>query len=259
MKRFDFILRNLKRILPVLLLAGLAVPVRVQAQQAAPAAQSAPQPAPNKGRAAADAAIEKVGPTETAAEDDDVFRHTPMVRSLSRAVFHDDGAAPAVRRQHVELTARIFEILNFAILFFGVVIPIARIMPKMLRKRSEGLKLDLASARKATEEAKSRLSAVEAKLAGLDKEIAALRAQVEEEAKGDEARIKASIGEESARIVAAAEQEIVSAAAQARRGLRSFAADLAIEQAAKQMVLTPETDRALIAEFVGDVTKGGSN
>ena len=49
------------------------------------------------------------------------------------------------------------------------------------------------------------------------------------------------------------------AAAQARRGLRHFAADLAIEQAAKQLVLTPETDRALIAQFMGDAAKGGQN
>jgi F-type H+-transporting ATPase subunit b len=44
--------------------------------------------------------------------------------------------------------------------------------------------------------------------------------------------------------------------------LRSFAADLAIEQAEKQLVLTPETDRALIAEFISDVAtngKGGKN
>jgi F-type H+-transporting ATPase subunit b len=49
------------------------------------------------------------------------------------------------------------------------------------------------------------------------------------------------------------------AAAQARRGLRNFAANLAIDQAAKQLVLSPETDKALIAEFVGDVVKGGQN
>ena len=64
--------------------------------------------------------------------------------------------------------------------------------------------------------------------------------------------------------MAAAEQEIGVAAAQAQRGLRNFAADLAIEQAAKQLVLTPETDRALIAEFVRETTangagKGGQN
>ena len=65
--------------------------------------------------------------------------------------------------------------------------------------------------------------------------------------------------QESARIVASAEQEIGMAAAQATRGLRNFAADLAIDQASRQLKLTPETDRALIAEFVGNVEKGGLN
>ncbi len=90
------------------------------------------------------------------------------------------------------------------------------------------------------------------------------RAQVEQDSLEDEKRIKASLSEESARIVAAAEQEINVAAAQVRRGLRDFAADLAIEQASKQLALTPETDRALIAEFVAGVSgeasgKGGRN
>lgn len=223
------------------------------ALQAAPAAQS------SDNRNAADAAIAKSGAKETASEDENVFRHTPLVESISKAVFRDADASPELRERHVEITARVFEYLNFAIIFFGIAIPLARIMPKVLRKRSETLKHDLDSARKATEEAKSRLNAVEARLAGFDQEIAAIRAQVEDEAKNDEARIKATIGEESARIVAAAEQEIASAAAQARRGLRTFAADLAIEQAAKQMVLTPETDRALIAEFVGGTAQGGKN
>ncbi len=53
----------------------------------------------------------------------------------------------------------------------------------------------------------------------------------------------------------AAEQELSVAAAQAQRGLRHFAADLAIEQAARQMTLSPETDRALIAEFIGSVAE----
>jgi hypothetical protein len=39
---------------------------------------------------------------------------------------------------------------------------------------------------------------------------------------------------------------------------------MAIDQAAKQLTFTPETDRALIAEFLGDPalnarTKGGQN
>jgi hypothetical protein len=39
--------------------------------------------------------------------------------------------------------------------------------------------------------------------------------------------------------------------------LRNLAATLAVEQASKQLVLTPETDRALIAEFISHV--GGNH
>jgi F-type H+-transporting ATPase subunit b len=118
---------------------------------------------------------------------------------------------------------------------------------------------DIESARKVTEDANARLAAVEAKLSKLDEEIQKFRGEVEAESLQDEARIKASLAEESTRIVESAEQEIGQAAAQARRGLRNFAADLAIDQAAKKLVLTPETDRALIAEFVGDVMSNGSS
>jgi F-type H+-transporting ATPase subunit b len=159
----------------------------------------------------------------------------------------------------LETAARGFEIFNFLIIVLGIGIPLARILSKVFRKRSETVREKIEDARKATAEANARLSAIESKLSGLDAEIAAIRSQVEQESLQDEARIKASIGEESARIVAASEQEIEQTAAQERRGLRGFAANLAIEQAAQQLKLTPETDRALIAEFLGDAAKGGQN
>jgi F-type H+-transporting ATPase subunit b len=231
-------------ILLFVLTASIAVvPKRANAQQSAPAATSA---TPNSNHV--DKTINKAGGTESSREDENVYRHTPMVRSLAR-LFHLD----------VETTASLFEFFNFAIIALAIVIPLARLMPRIIRKRSEMLKHDLESARKLTEDANTRLSAVEAKLAKLDQEIAGIRTQVEAESKNDEARIKATIEEESGRIVASAEQEIAVAAAQAKRGLRNFAADLAIEQAAKQLVLTAESDRALIAEFVGDVAKGEQN
>jgi len=182
-------------------------------------------------------------------EDDNVYRHTPMVQSVART-FHMD----------VETTARLFEFINFAIIALAILIPLVKILPKHLRKRRETLSQNLETARKTTTDANSRLSAVEAQLARLDDEIAKIRAQVEEESKNDEVRIKATIEEESARIVAAAEQEIGIALSAARRGLRHFAADLAIDQAIRQMDLTPETDQALIAQFVTDTTgKAGQN
>ena len=235
LRRFLFII-----VLAVMATAFVAAPARVRAQE---------QPsAKNSSGNTAEAQIGKSGGKETAAEDENIYRHTPLVQSLAKS-FHLD----------VETTARLFEYINFAIIALAIIIPLVRIMPRVIRKRSETLKHDLETARKTTADANARLSAVEAKLSKLDSEIAAIRTQVEEESKQDEQRIKASIGEESGRIVAAAEQEISVAAAQAKRGLRHFAADLAIEQAAKQLVLTPETDRALIAEFVGDAAKGMEN
>ena len=164
----------------------------------------------------------------------------------------------------IEKTADLYAVINFLIIVLAIAVPLFRFLPRFLRNRAEKVRSDIESARKVTEDANARLSAVEAKLASLGDEIAKFRTEVEAEIAGDEARIKASLEEESARIVVAAEQEIGQAAAQARRGLRTFAADLAIDQAAKKLVLTAETDRALIAEFVGQMIgsgsgKGGSN
>jgi F-type H+-transporting ATPase subunit b len=229
------------------LVSGLAIaPSRLAAQQSAPAATSAAVPA-TTDTARPDAAKAGQAPKS---DDDDInkYRLTPTVQAVAKII-----------HLPVETTARIFELINFAIIALAIGIPLFRLLPKVIRKRGQTLTHNIASARKVTEDANARLGAVEVQLSKLDEEIAQIRTQVEQESLQDEARIKATIGEESARIVASAEQEISVAAAQARRGLRHFAADLAIEQAAKQLILSPETDRALIADFVGDVVKEGKN
>jgi len=152
--------------------------------------------------------------------------------------------------------------INFGILVLIVGIPLAKMTPKVLRKRGQTVLINIAEARKATEEANARLGAIETKLAGLGTEIDQIRAQVEQESKQDEVRIKANLEEEKVRIVAAAGQEIDAAAAHARRELQNFAVDLAIDQAAKQLNLSPEADQALIVEFINGTsgkTQGGQN
>ena len=233
-------------VLPAIFVAMLAVaPFRAAAQALnAEPANSTAASAPTSDSAPAPKSQE---------EQEQALLHAPVVQSLARIL-------------HLNLDTTVFLLLgiNFAIIFFAVAIPLARIMPKIIRKRSQTLSQDLETARAATADAQSRLSAVEAKLAGLGEEMQKFRNQVEQDSLEDEKRIKAALSEESARIVAAAEQEIGVAAAQIRRGLRDFAADLAIDQASRQLNLTPETDRALIAEFVAGVSadasgKGGRN
>jgi F-type H+-transporting ATPase subunit b len=223
------------------LTAGLA-PFRVMAQQSLePPAQPAVEASTHEAQNPA-----KTEAAKTEEQENDQYRHASVVQSLARFMHVD-----------VETAARMFEIFNVSVVVLGIVIPLIRIMPKLLRKRSEKIRSDIEAARKTTEDANTRLSAVEAKLASLDQEIAKFRTEVEQQIVQDEQRGKAALEEESARIVASAEQEIGVAAAQARRSLRHFAADLAIDQAVKKLVLTPETDRALIAEFVNETGRDG--
>jgi F-type H+-transporting ATPase subunit b len=210
-------------LLAMLVAAGLATPTLVTAQTTAPAAQ----PALNS-TARPEAAKPEEG-QKAEADSNDVYLHAPIVRTMARMLHLD-----------VEITARIFEGINFAIIVLAVGFLLVRWLPKTLRNRTAKVSTDIESARKVSEDANARLSAIEAKLSGLDGEIAQIRAQVEVESREDEARIKSTIKDESA------------SAAQARRSLRNFAADLAIEQAVEQLAITPETDRALIAEFLGD-------
>jgi F-type H+-transporting ATPase subunit b len=238
-------------LLPFALAALLIVGAASLSAQEQPG-DTAAQPAPKqiaKEVAKQDAEANSHKPVKYQKEEsEDIFRHTKLVESIGKALHLD-----------VETTARIFEWINFGVVFLAILIPLAKFLPKVLRKRKETLNSDLDEARKMTADANSRLSAVEAQLAKLDDEIAKFRTQMESELKNDEARIKSSLAEESARIVAAAEQEISVAAAQAQRGLKAFAADLAIDQAVKQLTLTAENDEALIEEFVADAGRGGKN
>ena len=225
-------------LLTIALAAPASLPFRAMAQQ------------PEPMDAAGPLAPKKVAAAEThqsQEEQDKVFLlGGPIVKWTARTF-----------NMPVETAANIYEIINFVALVLLIGIPIARVTPKIFRKRSQTLGHNLKTAREATEDAQSRLKAVEAQLAGLDNEIKKLQVQVEQENAEDEKRIKASIGDESARIVQAAEQELNVAAEHARRSLRLFAAELVIEQAAKEIQLSAETDRALIEEFISSVSADG--
>lgn len=239
--RFRVEFRHFGAALLCLLTLFSACPRTVIAQNSEPAAQpsieSPAEEAKNPPRTAAGKAEE---------ENNDQYRHAPIVQSLAKLMHVD-----------VETAARTFEIFNVSVVVLGIMIPLIRIMPRLLRKRSQKIQVDMETARKTTQDANRRLTAVEAKLASLDNEIAKFRSEVEEQIAQDEQRGKAALEEERTRIVASAEAEINVAAAQAKRSLRHFAADLAIDQAARQLMLTPETDRALIAQFVNEAGRDG--
>jgi len=185
-------------------------------------------------------------------DETEAYRKSPMVVALGAKL----GLNP-------DQSATAFEVANFAVLavVFGWVL--AKIVPKALRSRNVSIQKSLTDARTATEEARARLSGVEERLAKLDDEIAAMRIHAERDAAKEEQRIKASVGEEAKKILAAAEQEIAAATMHAQKQLQLHAAELAIEQAARKLVVSAETDRLLVQGFAqrltGDESKKGQN
>jgi F-type H+-transporting ATPase subunit b len=153
----------------------------------------------------------------------------------------------------------VFTIFNLVVLFGAVGYGLAKALPKAFRDRSTKIQKGLVDARTATEEASSRLNAVEDRLSKLDDQIASMRTQAEADSARDEVRIKASVEDEKAKILAAAEAEIQSATTLARREIQKYAAELAIDQAARKLVITADTDRLLVEAFANKLGAGSKN
>jgi F-type H+-transporting ATPase subunit b len=183
-------------------------------------------------------------------DENDEYRHSPAVQKLG----HIFGL-------NAEQAATAFTLINFLILAIACGYGLLKLLPKTFRARTSRIQKQLVDARTATEEASARLNSVEARLAKLDDQIAAMRSQAEADADKEERRIRASVEEEKAHILAAAEAEIHAATTAARRDIQQFAAGLAIEQAARKLVVTAETDRLLVESFARQLTgdNGGQN
>jgi F-type H+-transporting ATPase subunit b len=223
--------RLLMAALGLLLLLPVAGPVHAQSVASTP--QIASSPANGK---------------QTVLSETDQYRLSAPVVKLGALL----GMKP-------ETAANVFTVFNILILLAGVGYGLLKILPKTFRNRTTAIQKHLVDARTATEEATARLNSVEERLSKLDEQIAAMRAQAETDSARDEQRILASVEEEKNKIVAAAEAEIQRATTLARRDIQKYAAELAIEQAARKLVVTAETDRLLVESFANKLGEGSNN
>lgn len=228
------------KLLPAVLLAFVCMCAspRMHGQRADPPASTITA---SGQRSEPEAAVEKSDPTE------ELKKPSPSVIKLGGMV----GMNPAT-------SVLVFNWLNFLVLAIAVGYALMKALPKVFRGRTESIQKNIVEARVATEEARARLSAVEARLGKLDDEIAALRADSDRAAAEEEQRLHAQGEEEKARILQAAEQEIAAASAAAQRSLRVYAAEIAVDRAAAQLQITPEDDRVLIENFAGRLGAEGS-
>jgi F-type H+-transporting ATPase subunit b len=203
-------------------------------------------------QAASTAETQQSGKDQQEVDENDAYRKSPMVVMIGKKLGMD-----------AERSSSTFEMVNFAMLVLALGWVVVKFVPKLLRDRSSSIQKDLVDARTATEEARARLSGVEDRLSKLDGEIAAMRVRSEEDSVKEEQRLRAAVDEETKKILASAEQEITAATMHAQKQLQQHAAELAIEQAARKLVVSAETDRLLVQGFAqrlaGDESKKGQN
>jgi len=148
--------------------------------------------------------------------------------------------------------------LNFAVIFFAVAGLMRKILPGYFKGRTSAIQKGIEEARKMSEDARRRLAEVEGRLSRLDSDIAAMQREADENAKAEEQRLLAAGEEERRRIVTSAEQEIEMAANTARRELKAYVAELAVQLAEKKIRVSNDTDEALVRAFTAQMGKDGN-
>ncbi len=194
------------------------------------------------------AAAETTG--KSGGDDTEQFKHSASVRMISRAT----GLS-------LEGAYWLAVVLNFAIVAGLIVWAAKKNLPAVFKSRTASIQKAIEEARRASEDANQRLANIESRLGKLGDEIAEMRTHSENEAAAEEERIKNAAIEDAKRIVASAEQEIATAAKAARRELTSYAADLAVTLASKQIHVDGPTDEVLLRRFRKDLANegGGKN
>ncbi|MGB8131562.1 MAG: ATP synthase F0 subunit B [Candidatus Angelobacter sp.] len=172
--------------------------------------------------------------------------------------------APAVRfiARHTGLTKNqaywLCIGLNFAVIFLAIAGLLRKMLPGYFKGRTSTIQKGIEEARKMSEDARRRLADVEGRLSRLDADIATMQREADENAKAEEQRLLAAGEEERRRIVTSAEQEIEMAANAARRELKAYVADLAVQLAEKKISVSNDTDEALVRAFTVQMGKDGN-
>ncbi|MGB8593120.1 MAG: hypothetical protein WA755_08590 [Candidatus Acidiferrales bacterium] len=171
-------------------------------------------------------------------------------------------AAPAFAQQeNVPLentpTGWFFRYVNSAIVIGVIAYFLIKKGGPAFRKRADEIESAIAEGTRTREEAERRRREADERLAGLDAEINALRAQAKRDAEAETARIRGLTRDEVAKIDRAAELEIAAVERAARMELKAHAARLAVERAETllRQEITPRTDFEIVRTFVTDLTE----
>ncbi len=154
-------------------------------------------------------------------------------------------------------TGMLFRWLNFAVVIGLLGYAIRKKVLPRLRRRAEAIRTAIAAGGQARAAAQEELRNIEAKLAQLDTELAALRAAAEKEALAEAARIRDLARAECDKIRRAAQAEMEAAGRAARVELRVLAAQATVNQAESfiRAQINPTTRASLMHSFLTDLER----
>jgi len=151
----------------------------------------------------------------------------------------------------------VFRWLNFAIVFGAIAYLAWKRGGPYFRAQAEEISRKIAEGTRAREAAQRRRQEVQAKLANIESEIAAMRAESKRDAEAEAQRLRSLAREEAEKIERAAQAEIAAAERAARMELKTLAARMAVERAEALLhkELTPKSEAALFQAFVQELER----
>lgn len=165
------------------------------------------------------------------------------------------GGAPAPSEP-----AALWKWANFAILAIGLGYLIAKTMPAFYRSRTGEIQKSIVEAQQTKMDAERRAAEMDARLASLGSEIEKFRDRARSEMEREGERIRNETAAQIRRLEQQAAIEVESAGKAARRELRAFAAQLAVELAENRIRarLDPSAEAGMVDNFFGDLERQGS-
>lgn len=154
-------------------------------------------------------------------------------------------------------TGWLFRWLNFAIVFGAIAYFAVKKGGPYFRSHADEISRKIAEGARAREAAEKQRKEIQAKLAGIDQEVAGMRAEAKRDADAEAQRLRALAREEAQKIETVAQAEIAAAERAARMELKALGARLAVERAEALLrsELTPKAETALFDNFVRELER----
>jgi len=146
---------------------------------------------------------------------------------------------------------------NFAILAVGLGYLMGKNLPPFFTSRTSSIQKEITEAQKLKQESEQRAAEILKRVSNLAADIEAFRVQSRAEMEREGERIRQEAAAHIGKLNDQAKIEIESAGKTARRELRAYAADLALDLAGQRIHarLNADVDAGLVDRFVGDLKR----